>query len=131
MTKTLKHGRLTALLGGALIAISTISGAQAAEWRGWNIHVDGYPNTVAMDKFAELLSEKSGGKLTLKMFHSGVLGNQPDAIEQVRLGALDAMALTHTCYNGRRPPCGECQACRLRATGFAEAGLSDPLLDIQ
>ena len=49
----------------------------------------------------------------------------------VRLGALDAMALTHTCYNGRRPPCGECQACRLRATGFAEAGVSDPLLDIQ
>lgn len=89
MTKSYKYGRLTALLGGALIAISTISGAQAAEWRGWNIHVDGYPNTVAMDKFAELLSAKSGGKLTLKMFHSGVLGNQPDAIEQVRLGALE------------------------------------------
>jgi tripartite ATP-independent transporter DctP family solute receptor len=51
--------------------------------------VDGYPNTVAMDKFAELLAEKSGGKITLKMFHSGVLGNQPDAIEQVRLGALE------------------------------------------
>ncbi len=48
----------------------------------------------------------------------------------VRLGALEAMALTHTCYNGRRPPCGECQACRLRAKGFAEAGVKDPLLDI-
>ena len=47
----------------------------------------------------------------------------------VRLGGLDAMALTHTCYNGRRPPCGECQACRLRAKGFAEADVRDPLLD--
>ena len=47
----------------------------------------------------------------------------------VRLGALEAMALTHTCYNGLRPPCGECQACRLRARGFAEAGVQDPLLD--
>jgi 7-cyano-7-deazaguanine synthase len=47
----------------------------------------------------------------------------------VRLGALEAMAMTHTCYNGRRPPCGECQACRLRAKGFAEAGVRDPLLD--
>jgi len=47
----------------------------------------------------------------------------------VRLGGLEAMALTHTCYNGRRPPCGECQACRLRAKGFAEAGVHDPLLD--
>ena len=49
----------------------------------------------------------------------------------VRLGALEAMALTHTCYNGLRPPCGECQACRLRARGFAEAGVRDPLLDIR
>ena len=48
----------------------------------------------------------------------------------VRVDALEAMALTHTCYNGRRPPCGECQACRLRARGFAEAGVADPLLDI-
>jgi 7-cyano-7-deazaguanine synthase len=47
----------------------------------------------------------------------------------VQLGGLEAMALTHTCYNGRRPPCGECQACRLRAKGFAEAGVRDPLLD--
>jgi len=47
----------------------------------------------------------------------------------VRLGGLEAMALTHTCYNGSRPPCGECPACRLRAKGFAEAGVRDPLLD--
>lgn len=48
----------------------------------------------------------------------------------VRLGALEAMALTHTCYRGRRPPCGDCQACRLRAKGFAGAGVRDPLVDI-
>lgn len=46
------------------------------------------------------------------------------------LGALEAMALTHTCYNGRRPPCGECPACRLRARGFDEAGIQDPLLTV-
>jgi len=44
------------------------------------------------------------------------------------LGALPAMALTHTCYNGERPPCGHCAACKLRAKGFAEAGIADPLL---
>ena len=44
------------------------------------------------------------------------------------LGALDAMALTHTCYEGARPPCGACAACQLRARGFAEAGIPDPLL---
>lgn len=62
--------------------------SQAAEWRGWNIHKPGYPNTVAMDKFAELIKTKTNGNVTLKMFHSGVLGNQPDAIEQVRIGGL-------------------------------------------
>ena len=72
----------------ALIAGFSMS-AQAKEWKGWNIHVAGYPNTVAMDKFAELLKEKSGGKMTLKMYHSGTLGSQPDAIEQVRIGGLE------------------------------------------
>jgi 7-cyano-7-deazaguanine synthase len=53
-----------------------------------------------------------------------------ETVELARdLGALDAMALTHTCYNGERPPCGSCAACELRAKGFAEAGIEDPLLD--
>lgn len=45
-----------------------------------------------------------------------------------RLGALEAMGLTHTCYEGERPPCGRCPACKLRAKGFAEAGVDDPLV---
>jgi 7-cyano-7-deazaguanine synthase len=48
------------------------------------------------------------------------------AREAQRLG-LDA-GLSHSCYDP--PPdgrhCGRCDACRLRAKGFAEAGLTDP-----
>ena len=44
-----------------------------------------------------------------------------------QLGALGAMAMTHTCYEGERPPCGNCPACELRARGFREAGIIDPL----
>ena len=80
--------RLIRALGFATVVATLSTTAQAEEWKGWNIHKPDYPNTVAMDKFAELLDERSGGKITLKMFHSGVLGNQPDAIEQVRIGAL-------------------------------------------
>jgi 7-cyano-7-deazaguanine synthase len=43
------------------------------------------------------------------------------------LGAIAAMGLTHTCYRGERPPCGTCAACVLRAKGFREAGIPDPL----
>lgn len=46
----------------------------------------------------------------------------------IELGALNAMRYTHTCYNGKRPPCGRCPACKLRAKGFAEAGVADPLV---
>ena len=46
----------------------------------------------------------------------------------LELDALEALALTHTCYEGRRPPCGACAACRLRAKGFRDAGVADPLL---
>lgn len=45
------------------------------------------------------------------------------------LGALPALADTHTCYHGQQPPCGECPACLLRARGFAEAGIPDPLVE--
>jgi len=72
----------------ALIVGFSVS-VQAVEWKGWNIHVEGYPNTIALDKFAELLNAKSGGTMKLKMYHAGTLGSQPDAIEQVRMGGLE------------------------------------------
>ena len=58
--------------------------------------------------------------------------SKKETVELARdLGALPAMALTHTCYNGVRPPCGRCPACELRAKGFAEAGIPDPLLEVR
>ncbi len=48
------------------------------------------------------------------------------AREAARLG-LDA-GLSHSCYDPAADggACGACDACRLRAKGFAEAGLHDP-----
>jgi 7-cyano-7-deazaguanine synthase len=48
------------------------------------------------------------------------------AREAKRLG-LDA-GLSHSCYDPdpQGHACGECDACRLRAKGFAEAGIEDP-----
>lgn len=43
-------------------------------------------------------------------------------------GCMEALSLTTTCYNGAVPPCQECNACVLRANGFAQAGIADPLV---
>lgn len=37
-------------------------------------------------------------------------------------------ALTTSCYNGKKAACGTCDSCRLRLKGFAEAGLTDPIV---
>jgi 7-cyano-7-deazaguanine synthase len=49
----------------------------------------------------------------------------------IRLGARLGVdyGLTHSCYDppGDELSCGQCDSCRLRLKGFAEAGLTDPL----
>jgi len=79
----------TTLTGAAAVVLLLGSAAAADTWRAWNIHSDGHPNTAAMDRLAELVAEKTDGEITLEVFHGGVLGSQPDALEQVRIGAIE------------------------------------------
>lgn len=82
--------RLSTILIGATATVTLLGSVAFADtWRAWNIHNDGHPNTAAMDRLAELVDEKTGGEITLEVFHGGVLGSQPDAIEQVRIGAIE------------------------------------------
>lgn len=84
------YQKITKSLFGAVGALLLATGlGNAAEWRAWNIHHDGHPNTAAMDRFAELVEEATKGEIKLEVFHGGVLGSQPDALEQVRIGAIE------------------------------------------
>ncbi|MEP1933582.1 MAG: TRAP transporter substrate-binding protein [Roseibium sp.] len=81
--------RVSTLAVALAVPFAAVSAAQAVEWRGWNIHVDDYPVSHGMELFMKEVTEKTDGRITGKVYHSGVLGSQPDAIEQVRLGIIN------------------------------------------
>lgn len=62
--------------------------AQATTWRGWNIHSQGYPNTVALEHFAKAVTKETHGDITAKVYNNAVLGDQTDAIQQAITGAI-------------------------------------------
>jgi 7-cyano-7-deazaguanine synthase len=94
----------------------------------------GYPDCrpdfiVAFETMARLAT-KAGVKGESVRIHTPLiaLSKADIAREAARLG-LDA-GLSWSCYDptAEGKPCGLCDSCRLRAKGFAEAGLTDPLL---
>lgn len=85
--KTIKTLALCSVL--ALSTVAATSVAQAKDIRGWNIHPADYPVSIGMEQFLAEVSEKTNGRIKGKIYHGGVLGKQSDAIEQVRLGAID------------------------------------------
>jgi 7-cyano-7-deazaguanine synthase len=100
-------------------------GVNALDYSGYP---DCRPEFIAgFQKLADLAT-KAGVEGEAFTIHAPLLNMSKSEIAQqaARLG-LDA-ALSHSCYDplpdGRH--CGRCDACRLRARGFADAGIADP-----
>ena len=77
----------TAILAASVALIS--APVSAGDWKGWNIHGKDYPVGIGMEKFIELASAKTDGRVGGKVFHGGVLGSQGDAISQMQLGGIE------------------------------------------
>jgi 7-cyano-7-deazaguanine synthase len=82
-------------------------------------------------KVNELLkvASKIGTKYNVKMRIETPLlyKNKKDIVELgIKLNA--PLELTWSCYEGGDVPCGKCDSCLLRAKGFEEAGIEDPLI---
>lgn len=90
-TRLVDHTRRLLVSAATISAIAALAAAPASakELRGWNIHVEDYPVSHGMEFFVDEMEKRTDGRVTGKVFHGGVLGSQPDAIEQVRLGAID------------------------------------------
>ena len=100
-------------------------GVNALDYSGYP---DCRPEFVAEFERLANLATKAGVEGDVFRLHAPLqeMTKAEIAREASRLG-LDA-GLSHSCYDpspdGRA--CGECDACRLRAKGFAEAGIVDP-----
>ena len=67
--------------------------AQARDFRSSDVHPADYPTVKAVEYMGQLLKERSGGKLGVKTFPNGALGNERDTIEQIKLGGVDMMRI--------------------------------------
>ena len=111
-----------AALAWQLGIVNLVTGVAQTDYSGYP---DCREGTITAVQHALRLGMESDVTIHTPLMHL----TKKETVELARdLGALPAMALTHTCYNGEQPPCGRCPACELRARGFAEAGIEDPLL---
>ena len=125
--------RNTVLLALAL-GWAEVLGAQALVIGVNALDYSGYPDCrpAYIEAFERLaaLATKAGTEGAAFRVHTPLIEwSKAQIIRRgIELG-LD-YALTHSCYDPDRDgrPCGHCDSCRLRARGFAEAGVPDPLL---
>ncbi|MBQ9647504.1 MAG: TRAP transporter substrate-binding protein [Oscillospiraceae bacterium] len=50
---------------------------------------EGYPTTVAAEYFAQLVEERTDGKVCIRVFSDGVLGDEVSVFEQMQFGGVD------------------------------------------
>lgn len=87
----------------AMFASVAFAGAAYADCevnlRSSDTHPDGYPTVEAVKHMGELLSERSGGRICIEVFHSSQLGEEKDVIEQVQLGVIDMARVSMGPFN--------------------------------
>ncbi|WP_094604459.1 Solute-binding protein [Sporomusa silvacetica DSM 10669] len=96
-TKKLIAGALSLMLAGSLMAGcggSKAGDKKAAEgakytFRLAETHPADYPTTMGDKKFAELVNERTQGRIKIEVFPSSQLGEEKAVIEQIQLGAIE------------------------------------------
>ena len=85
------------LAGAALLGVAGCGGGggdgegggQSYNFRLAETHPEDYPTTRADQRFAELVGERSDGRINIEVFPGAQLGEEASAIEQVQTGSLE------------------------------------------
>lgn len=133
-------GLPSTFLPGRNIVFLSIAVGKAAQWESADVitgvcetDYSGYPDCRAetINSLQETMGKALGGHhvaIKTPLMHK----TKAATVAMMRMmgdTAWRALGRTVTCYEGRRPGCGVCPACVLRAKGFAESGERDPGLD--
>lgn len=89
--------KLTKTLLSLCIGITLLLSAQATvaqTLRAADVHPADYPNVVAVKHMGEKLNTATEGRLDIKTFPGGVLGDEKQMIEQAQLGAIDIIRVS-------------------------------------
>lgn len=87
------------LIFAFVTSLSTAALAAKVEWKlGHNANTDHIWHETA-EKFAETLSQKTNGEMTVKIFPNGQLGSEVDMINSVKMGTLDVVLSGETLQN--------------------------------
>lgn len=84
---------------GAALWMLAASAVGARELKVADTHTADYPTVKALEVMGHLLAERSQGKLTLKILHSRLLGEEAETIKHVQVGALDMARVNVTPLN--------------------------------
>ncbi|RPE75925.1 TRAP transporter substrate-binding protein [Vulcaniibacterium tengchongense] len=80
-------GLAAACAAGALPAARADAGARVLT--ASDVHVKDYPTVEAVRWIGQQLERETGGRLRLRLYHSGQLGRESEAIDMARYGAID------------------------------------------
>jgi TRAP-type transport system periplasmic protein len=84
--------RFIALLASAA-ALFACAPAQAQEFKFATQNPKGHPIVTGMEKFAEIVAAKSGGKMKVNLFPGGVLGGDQANVSALQGGTLEIVSL--------------------------------------
>lgn len=86
---------------GAAKAITPVSGGQLLT--ATDVHVSDYPTVEAVRWIGQQLEQETGGRLKLRLYHSGQLGREAEAIDMARFGAIDITRVYSGALNNAFP----------------------------
>ena len=102
------HLRAVVMLGAGLLGVSAASAQDAVHWRIQSNLNAGEPGYVALqEKFADLATEMSGGRITFEIYPVGALFPIADGLEAVGAGVTEMAVLTGGYYAGKLGPIAE------------------------